>query len=265
MTDKRLSWFKCNPTNLLGALASMRAPEGYVYCIVILRIYESGGACRDSIDSLSTRTRLNKRIVSEALNSLFKAGRLYRDGDGIMNPVAAKMISETTAKHQGQILSGQKGGIRSAKIRQQNQETTSREPTVSLVANLSHLESKKEEGSKKERKNPRAARSVPLPSDWALSLTGLEFATRNGFDSQYSKTMSRSFADHHHAKGNRMVDWEAAWRTWVRNEIKFKDRRGPPPRNGAPFPSRNGAAALLFDSLTNGDEDARNDARPINR
>jgi hypothetical protein len=27
--------------------------------------------------------------------------------------------------------------------------------------------------------------------------------------------------DHHRSKGNHFVDWEAAWRNWVRNAVKF--------------------------------------------
>jgi hypothetical protein len=29
------------------------------------------------------------------------------------------------------------------------------------------------------------------------------------------------FADHHNAKGNVMKDWQAAWRSWIRNSVRF--------------------------------------------
>ena len=35
------------------------------------------------------------------------------------------------------------------------------------------------------------------------------------------------FVDHHLAKGSLMADWEAAWRTWCRNDVKFAQRRAP--------------------------------------
>lgn len=35
------------------------------------------------------------------------------------------------------------------------------------------------------------------------------------------------FRDHHTARGNSMLDWFAAWRTWVGNEIKFARPRQP--------------------------------------
>lgn len=34
------------------------------------------------------------------------------------------------------------------------------------------------------------------------------------------------FRDHHTAKGSRFVDWNAAWRTWVRNAVRFARERG---------------------------------------
>lgn len=34
------------------------------------------------------------------------------------------------------------------------------------------------------------------------------------------------FKDHHRAKGSRFVDWDAAWRTWIRHAVEFAERRG---------------------------------------
>ncbi len=41
------------------------------------------------------------------------------------------------------------------------------------------------------------------------------------------------FADHHDAKGNAFADWDAAFRTWMRNAVKFRGERDAN-RNGAP-------------------------------
>jgi len=95
--DERLDWFPCKPGPLLGALAGMSAPEQQVYLIVLLRIYENGGACPDTLSALSLRTRLNKRVLSEVLDSLFRAERLYRGEGGIRNPKADKVIADSMA------------------------------------------------------------------------------------------------------------------------------------------------------------------------
>lgn len=36
---------------------------------------------------------------------------------------------------------------------------------------------------------------------------------------------TEQFCDYHRAKGDRMKDWTAAWRTWMRNAVKFSRTR----------------------------------------
>lgn len=38
----------------------------------------------------------------------------------------------------------------------------------------------------------------------------------------------QAFANHHKAKGSLMADWQAAWRTWVGNSVKFGNARASP-------------------------------------
>jgi len=37
----------------------------------------------------------------------------------------------------------------------------------------------------------------------------------------------RAFRDHHVSRGTLMADWQAAWRTWLRNRKKFAPRASP--------------------------------------
>ena len=67
------------------------------------------------------RTRYNKRIVSEALNSLFLSGRLRREGDGIINPVAANVLAEAKALRERRHHIASKGGIATAQKTKGNQ------------------------------------------------------------------------------------------------------------------------------------------------
>jgi hypothetical protein len=109
MKEDRLPWFPCYPSKLLGALAAMNPDEGYVYWIVCLRIYETGRPCCDSVEALARRSGMNKRRVSEALDLSFRAGRLVRDGDGIMNPFTAEVMSEAEAFRKGKSRAGKEG------------------------------------------------------------------------------------------------------------------------------------------------------------
>jgi hypothetical protein len=117
----------------------MSAPEQLIYLIVLLRIYESGGACADSLGAFVKRTGYNKRVVTDALDELFKAGRLRREADGIHNPVADSVISDAVAFREGRKRAGEKGASRRWEKTKQNQKpppsTAMRQP----MANDSHL------------------------------------------------------------------------------------------------------------------------------
>jgi len=64
-------------------------------------------------------------------------------------------------------------------------------------------------------------RRSQLPEGFALSQDLKEFALKNGINGNRVEHVFCQFCDHHRSRGNLMLDWFAAWRTWVRNEKKF--------------------------------------------
>ena len=61
---------------------------------------------------------------------------------------------------------------------------------------------------------PKARRKQQLPLDFLPNELGQSAAQAKGLSWQ---TEFQKFADYHRSKGNTMVDWQAAWRTWVGN------------------------------------------------
>jgi hypothetical protein len=75
----------------------------------------------------------------------------------------------------------------------------------------------------KERKGVKATprtRGQQLPADYKLSEAQMHW-TRVGHPSVKIQHEFEQFTDYHRAKGTVMKDWDAAWRTWVRNAVKF--------------------------------------------
>ena len=64
----------------------------------------------------------------------------------------------------------------------------------------------------------------PLPAEWLCDDPGVEYAKKCGMDDHDLDVETDKFFDFHKAKGNLRVDWDAAWRTWVRNWQTFKER-----------------------------------------
>jgi hypothetical protein len=78
-------------------------------------------------------------------------------------------------------------------------------------------------------KNP----STAFPEGFALDAAMERFAAERGFAPVEAHRMFEKFSNHHKAKGSRMVDWTAAWRTWVGNQVDFQ-QRAPMRRTGTP-------------------------------
>lgn len=53
-----------------------------------------------------------------------------------------------------------------------------------------------------------------------------EAAAEAGLSQSEFRSEWAAFRDHHRAKGSTMADWQAAWRTWLRNRERFRTRGG---------------------------------------
>lgn len=69
----------------------------------------------------------------------------------------------------------------------------------------------------------RAQRATPWPDDFRLTEERTSLATEQRLEMPWEWN---KFKDHHRAKGSRFVDWDAAWRTWIRHAVEFAERRG---------------------------------------
>jgi hypothetical protein len=68
-----------------------------------------------------------------------------------------------------------------------------------------------------------AKRRSRIPSDWQPRQQERQSAAAQGLDCDKEATQ---FRDHHTAKGEPMADWDAAFRTWLRNAVSFARRAG---------------------------------------
>lgn len=78
------------------------------------------------------------------------------------------------------------------------------------------------EPSIKNRHKASKPKMVTRPTDWKPNDTHLTFAAENGLS---MNAESDAFADHHDSKGSQFADWDAAFRNWLRNAVKFAKSR----------------------------------------
>lgn len=65
----------------------------------------------------------------------------------------------------------------------------------------------------------RAKMNTKLPEDFSPDATGVQKAREAGFDPDAEMV---KFRDHHVAKGSRMANWQAAYRTWIDKAKQFR-------------------------------------------
>lgn len=81
----------------------------------------------------------------------------------------------------------------------------------------------------------KGVKKVPtvVPENWEVSEEGLEYATDKGMDLNTVVEEQNRFRDTSRSKDTRYVDFEAAWRNWVRNWQKWRADAQPPPHGQA--------------------------------
>lgn len=81
---------------------------------------------------------------------------------------------------------------------------------------------------------PPAKRKAQLPTDFDLTperrLTLLDCNPNANPPNEFAQ-----FCDHHRSRGNTMLDWDAAWRTWCRNSKTFSRGHANGKPSGSPL------------------------------
>jgi len=78
------------------------------------------------------------------------------------------------------------------------------------------------------RQKPRKPnRKATFPPNFVLDDACRRYAAERGFGEPEVERMFERFKNHHTSKGSTFVDWMAAWRTWVGNQVEFDKARQP--------------------------------------
>jgi len=79
---------------------------------------------------------------------------------------------------------------------------------------------------KPERKRARKSNgATPCPASIEISERMAQWAVDLGVPAEALQAQTEKFLDHHKSKGSTFKDWDAAWRTWMRNSVEYQQRR----------------------------------------
>lgn len=83
-------------------------------------------------------------------------------------------------------------------------------------------------------------RACAIPENWVPNQKNIDHALSKNFTEQEIENEAANFRNHHLARGTKFKDWDAGWRTWISNAIKF----GNAGRGGGSRQSGRGAGTL---------------------
>jgi hypothetical protein len=63
--------------------------------------------------------------------------------------------------------------------------------------------------------------NTPVPEDFEVTLEMFDWAEAQGLPESRIRPETEQFLDRSKSKGITYLDWNAAWRTWIRNAVKF--------------------------------------------
>jgi uncharacterized protein YdaU (DUF1376 family) len=96
-------WFKCYPSDFLNGVAELSPHEGFVYTIVIMRIYDEGGPIPDDPEKIARRCNMRLHKCKEAIDFLCAGddAKLIRQDGYLSNTRAQTEITNSSLKrHQ---------------------------------------------------------------------------------------------------------------------------------------------------------------------
>ena len=129
-----------------------------------------------------------------------------------------------------------KNSARAAKRRGTTQDNADTHDAITGMSRVTtprlHREFDTGTGRQRKEKEPpvgppegdKPKRACALPADFQPDATGEALAAKLGVDLAAELP---KFCDHHRARGSTMKDWQAAWRTWARNAVRFGARSAP--------------------------------------
>jgi len=176
-----------------------------------------------SINSLQAAGVEGRDAIRSALVELLEAGYLTRSqtrGDaGRFNEVEYDLSEPLTA--DGKAVTG---GF-----------TGSGSPAHGLPAdgesdtkNTMSLEDQSSEDIKRPKPSKRKASASPLPESWSPSEANVTFATANTIDLKHEVGQFRAHAE---AADKRQANWDAAFRLWMGNVVKWRKPDAAPKRD----------------------------------
>jgi len=192
-------------------------PTQKLVLYVLADMANDAGECWPSMAAIVAASELSERAVHTAVKGARAAGYLLLEmGGGRGRTTLYRVVNP--AGNAGKGAAG--SGFSEAETPQQVQETPHvvQETPQEVQETPQEVHPEASRSLKKQKKDKIVARASQLPESWRPNADGEAFARERGL---HLRNTYDEFRDYHRSKGSTFKDWDAAWRTWSRNAVKF--------------------------------------------
>jgi hypothetical protein len=194
----------------------------------------TGASCFPSVETLAAETLLSRRSVITHLALAESAGWIKRTPRALQGQAWKR--NEYTATLPANVVQSLHR-LQDNVVQQSNHLDLEGGATVSpplgegganddtkVVQWLHPSTSVNSSESAPAKKTKSKTIKTPAPDHLPVTESMRTLAREKGFAGDLAE-LTANFLDFHRAKGNVFADWTAAWRTWLRNEIRFSANR----------------------------------------
>jgi biotin operon repressor len=168
------------------------------------------GRCDVSYDHIMLDWKISRKTVAKGLKELKEGGYLIAEKVGRR---CFYQFPEETSSHREPVPRGN--------------HTSSQGKPVPVSCGDANKTNKQDEPIKtKEIPAVSPKKSRPLPEDFVVTDHMRGQAIGYGVPAERVDAETAQFMDYHRMKGTLGKDWEAGWRTWMRNAVKYATQRG---------------------------------------
>jgi len=221
-------FIKFYPSDFLGGTSGLSPAERGVYMTLLCLMYEQDGPIPRDDGRLARRCGSPKAAFIRAVECLIDEGKLT-EVDGMLsnNRVEKAIMDRANRVETATIAANQRWDAQ----KQKSQTIQSPDNAQAMPEQCqSECQPEPEPDIKKEpkgslRKKPRKP-EVELPEGWVPNDKNIQDAQDRGFTQKEIEHEADNFRNYHSSKQSLYRDWDAAWRTWLGNAIKFGRRGG---------------------------------------
>lgn len=204
------------PSDWLAGTRGMMAEETGVYITLIARMYEMAGSIdRDDERLYRICGCKSKRSFVKIVTFLISEGKIIETKDGLFNERVAKEIKKVIEKS-----SKAKGAAQSRWDKKPNKNKS----TGNADAMQTHMPQPCQPEPELKKEKTTKKKGFRISEDWEFGEKSLNYAKEKGLSTKAAETEAEKFVNHWLQDSSPKAlktDWDAAFRNWVLNAIKF--------------------------------------------